>query len=30
MYVYVYVCRPELVTLGECDLIDEIMVGEDR
>eukprot|EP00604_Paraphysomonas_vestita_P001829 CAMPEP_0174821334 /NCGR_PEP_ID=MMETSP1107-20130205/6771_1 /TAXON_ID=36770 /ORGANISM="Paraphysomonas vestita, Strain GFlagA" /LENGTH=486 /DNA_ID=CAMNT_0016038237 /DNA_START=16 /DNA_END=1473 /DNA_ORIENTATION=- len=22
--------RPELVTLGECDLIDEIIVGEDR
>jgi T-complex protein 1 subunit beta len=22
--------RPELVTLGQCDLIDEIMVGEDR
>ena len=22
--------RPDLVTLGECDLIDEIMVGEDR
>ena len=22
--------RPDLVTLGECELIDEIMVGEDR
>lgn len=22
--------KPELVTLGQCDLIDEIMVGEDR
>lgn len=22
--------KPELVTLGECELIDEIMVGEDR
>ena len=22
--------KPELVTLGECKLIDEIMVGEDR
>lgn len=22
--------KPELVTLGECDLIDEIMVGEDK
>lgn len=22
--------RPDLVSLGECDLIDEIMVGEDR
>jgi T-complex protein 1 subunit beta len=22
--------RPDLVTLGECDLIDEIMIGEDR
>lgn len=22
--------RPDLVTVGECDLIDEIMVGEDR
>ena len=22
--------RPDLVTLGSCDLIDEVMVGEDR
>ena len=22
--------KPELVTLGECKLIDEIMVGEDK
>jgi T-complex protein 1 subunit beta len=22
--------RPDLVSLGECDLIDEIMIGEDR
>jgi T-complex protein 1 subunit beta len=22
--------RPDLVTLGECKLIDEIMVGEDK
>jgi T-complex protein 1 subunit beta len=22
--------KPELVNLGECKLIDEIMVGEDR
>jgi T-complex protein 1 subunit beta len=32
IYVLLYLCayRPDLVTLGECDLIDELVVGEDR
>ena len=28
--VIIIIIRPELVTLGECDLIDEIIVGEDH
>ena len=28
--IIVIIVRPELVTFGECDLIDEIIVDEDR